>query len=268
MKALAFAARHTMPEMIETCTYLSTKYTCWTAHEDTGLLWVYGYWQGCVDAGEDALTLRIDIADAVKGTLYTDFFSDSDHATDWARKSTSGAAAIVLGDHGSRAMIAEGSKGQPSVAKSSGEAELKAVDEIVKSIETAPSTELEIELFRAAAPKTKAAVGTVTRIAYPVSLLMSWMLHGRPVQIRVRYLNVDASVAISVTLAGSSRQLAYITKSMAVDLLWIQNNLNKFALQLKKVASKQNASDLLTKAVTREVLRALLPLIGRGPRLA
>ena len=69
----------------------------------------------------------------------------------------------------------EGSKGQPGVAKSSGDAEVKAVDEILKAYEAEPTTELELELMRSAAPKSKAAVACVTRIIYPVSQLLEWL---------------------------------------------------------------------------------------------
>ena len=79
--AMAFAARHTLPELIEPATFLSTKYNDWKAPEDSALLWSYGYWLSCLDNETDALTLTIRIEDAKAGTLYHDFFSDADHAS-------------------------------------------------------------------------------------------------------------------------------------------------------------------------------------------
>ena len=97
-----------------------------------------------VDRNENALTLTIVKQDAIEDCLVQDFYSDSDHASAWSRKSTSGAANTVEGRHGTIALVAEGSKGQPSVAKSSGEAEMKGVDEVMKAIadtDTGPKQE-------------------------------------------------------------------------------------------------------------------------------
>ena len=104
-------------------------------------------------------------------------------------------------------MLTEGSKGQPGVAKSSGDAEVKAVDEILKAYEAEPTTELEAELMRATAPRTKAAVSCVTRIVYPVTQLLDWQQQGRVICIKSRFLHVDASVALSVASTGHSKAL-------------------------------------------------------------
>ena len=171
---------------------------------------------------------------------------------------------MVVGEKSTCALVAEGSKGQPSVGKSSGETELKAIDEIVKLLTNEPTTELEVQLFKAAAPKTKAAVGTVTRIGYPVLALLQWLTENRSVNIDSRYMHVDASVAIAVTQAGSSKALAYITKTQAVDLRFLDENLRLFGFRLRKCSTKVNTSDIFTKAVSAATLRDMLPLIGRG----
>ena len=271
--AMAFAARHTVPELIEPSTFLSTKYNAWTAHEDNALLWSYGYWLTILDNEADALTLTVGIEDAKAGTLYHDFYSDADHASTWTRRSTSGANSIVVGEERrgvevTRALLTEGSKGQPGIAKSSGDAEVKAIDEILKAYNAEPTTELELELMRSAAPKSKAAVSCVTRIIYPVSQLIDWMQEGRTVVIRSRYLHVDASVAISVANSGSSRNLAYLAKSQCVDLRWLHDSIGNYGILLRKVASARNTSDVFTKAVTRAVLEKILPMLGRGARYA
>jgi hypothetical protein len=167
-----------------------------------------------------------------------------------------------------KALLTEGSKGQPGVAKSSGDAEVKAVDEILKAYEAEPTTELELELMRSAAPKSKAAVSCVTRIIYPVSQLLEWLQEGRTVVIKSRYLHVDASVALSVANTGSSKNLAYLAKSQSVDLWWLHVSICNFGILLKKVPSSKNTSDIFTKAVAKSVLEKILPLIGRGARFA
>ena len=150
-----------------------------------------------IERNENALTLSIAKQDAVVNCLVQDFYSDSDHASAWSRKSTSGAAHTVEGRHGTIALVAEGSKGQPSVAKSSGEAEMKGVDEVMKAIADEPTTEVEATLIRLTAPKSKAAVGGVARIAYPTMDLLGWLSDGRGTRIEPRYLHIDASVALT-----------------------------------------------------------------------
>ena len=101
---------------------------------------------------------------------------------------------------------------------------MKGVDEVMKAIADEPTTQLEASLIRLTAPKSKAAVGGITRIAYPTMALIEWLYEGRNIRINPRYLHIDASVALTITIAGESRALAYISKTMAVDILWLNGN--------------------------------------------
>ena len=155
---------------------------------------------------------------------------------------------MLDGKHGTKGLLDYGCKFQPSVSKSSGESETVAVDQVAKALNEDEPTKLEIELINRSADKMKATVAVCQRLIAPIGELIEWVCNDRYV-IKSETLFIDASVAVSIAISGNSRALQYVRKTQAVDVV--------------KVDTSLNISDLWTKAVTRATLIVLLKLIGR-----
>ena len=75
---------------------------------------------------------------------------------------------------------------------------------------------------------------------------------------------VDASVAISAGLRGESEVYGLISKSQVVDLAFMRDAIKVLKLDLIKVPSALNISDLWTKCVSQQTLAELTSLAGRS----
>ena len=102
----------------------------------------------------------------------------------------------------------------------------------------------------------------MARVAYPVDSLAAWIGAGRHLLCSGR-IYVDASVCESVSAAGESRNMTYLTKSRAVDVLWLRDVLRHLHLVVVRIPSARNLADILTKAISRKVLEELVPILGR-----
>ena len=67
----------------------------------------------------------------------------------------------------------------------------------------------------------------IARVAYPVDSLAEWIAKDRHALNSGR-VYVDASVCESVSAAGESRNMTYLTKSQGVDLLWLRDVLRVY----------------------------------------
>ena len=262
VSACMYAGRHTMPELVEPCNFLSCFFNDWCIMQDAGLLQLFGYWKTYLECNNDTLEIRICVQDAKERTIVNNYFSDADHASNFARKSTSAGAAMLEGKYGTKGLLDYGCKLQPSASKSSGESETVAVDQVAKALNEDEPTKLEIELINRSADKMKATVAVCQRLIAPIGELIEWVCNDRYV-IRSETLYIDASVAVSIAISGNSRALQYVRKTQAVDVAWMHSCLVHLGVQPKKVDTSLNISDLWTKAVTRATLIVLLQLIGR-----
>ena len=102
----------------------------------------------------------------------------------------------------------------------------------------------------------------VARVACPLNDLAAWLGADR-FQLITGRVYVDATVCQAVAASGESKALAHISKSQAVDLLWLRDVSRHLGLLILKVESERNVADILTKAVSRKVLEHLLPILGR-----
>ena len=264
ISAAMFCARHSIVEMLEPLNHMMTLVgPDWSLTADSALIHTYGYWAMLLDHGDTGLALTIGHEDVRQKKNKYNFYCDSDHASEYARKSTSGAAGIYEGGNHSRALSDCGCKQQPSVARSSGESESGAVDQLAKSIVGLDEpTQLELEMINRCADKAKAAANCCARVGYPVIDLIEWLTKNRTT-IVVDTLYLDASVAVSVCTSGESKLLGYIKKTQAVDLLWLRDILRHLGLTPTKIGTERNVADMWTKAISRATLEKLLPLIGR-----
>jgi hypothetical protein len=109
------------------------------------------------------------------------------------------------------------------------------------------------------------------RTAFPVLQLLEFLtkdLKGddgrRRLTIKNEGIFVDASVAISAGLRGESEVYGLISKSQAVDLAFMRDAIKVLKLDLVKVPSALNISDLWTKCVSQHTLAELTSLAGRS----
>ena len=123
LSAAAYAARHSLPEMLESIGFLTIFVTQWTQHQDIGLCQLYGHWEFLIENDDTYLVMTIAKEDIQKQTLEIQIFSDSDHASVFGRRSTGANATLFTGEGGSKGLVDFGSKVQHSVTRSSGEAE-------------------------------------------------------------------------------------------------------------------------------------------------
>jgi hypothetical protein len=269
ISAAAYAARHSMAEMLEPINWLSRYVNDWHSNADAGLIQVYAYWWECIQNDNVTLTMTIDRDDAVRRRIGLSFYCDSDHASELSRKSTGASAALLQGPN-TTALLDYSSKAQPSVSRSSGEAESGGLHELVQSLSSQPLTKIERELIEASADKVKQAGITCQRSAYPLMHLVEFLCKDLSnderrtrAEIKANGIYVDASVAISAATRGESEVFGLISKTQAVDLLFLHDALQVMRLELIKIDSALNISDLWTKCVSQKVLETLCKLIGR-----
>jgi len=282
ISAAAWPARCTMPELTESVHFLQTRWNHWSGKEDSSLIIVYSYWHTMLL--EENLTLSLDVHESDlrdKITFAEEYFSDSDHASQTNRKSTSGATVAARGDL-SIALVDWGTKQQPSAARSSGEAEVRAVHDVVTGITGTPTTPdeerlaaimtaRELEDLPDAADKFKAAASSIGRVLSPAQSVQEWITvsqkHGYKRLIlspeRNHTLWVDATVAKAVIVSRISRIMCYLRKSMAVDIAFLADIISTHDIKIKKIDTKENLADLFTKPVSESTLRHLMSLINR-----
>ena len=88
ISAAAYAARHTMPEMLEALGRMSRHVNEWSVDHDASLMHSFGYWKGAIERDDVYLILRVTKEDSIRNNLSIDIYSDADHASDFSRRST------------------------------------------------------------------------------------------------------------------------------------------------------------------------------------
>ena len=93
-----------------------------------------------------------------------------------------------------------------------------------------------------------------------VALGIKRMLEDRGVNITVR-VSTDASAAKGIT----ARRGAGKIRRIEVSQLWVQDKARKSEVIMRKVSTKENIADSLTKHVTQDVLNYHLAATGQQP---
>ena len=259
LSAAAYAARYSLPELLEPIGFLSRFVTEWTQNQDLGLCQLYGHWNMLLDSDDTYLTITVVQSD----DLEVQIFSDSDHASEFSRRSTGANGTMLSGPKGTKGLLDYGSKVQHSVSRSSGEAETKQLGETLKGLADAGVNTDEVELVMRAANKVKAAAEVTQRTCYPIIDLFAWCTKNLDLCITIENLYVDATVAKAVSINGSSKTLEIVKKTEAVDLLNLKDNLTALGLRCQHCSTHHNIADLWTKSVSSDTLKVLKNLIGR-----
>ena len=120
-------ARMCAPGMLQSCSALARRFTDWTNDEDRRLLHLLAHWK---HHATDELELRFGYDEEYDFHVY----NDSDHASDpFTRRSTTGAVIMLSGDL-TRANLDNVCKQQPRIARSSGDAETRGIDQTLHEL--------------------------------------------------------------------------------------------------------------------------------------
>ena len=140
-------------------------------------------------------------------------------------------------------------KQQPRIARSSGDAEARGIDGVVRELlrDTNHHTD-----------QTHAATYALSQKGVPILE----MLEDLGFAITRRSIHVDAAVALTAATRGHSKIMQYLSKTQGVDLGWLAETIADLDFHLTKVDTKDNLSDIFTKGVTNDVLTRLLPRFG------
>ena len=235
-------ARMCAPAMIQPCSALARRFDDWSHDEDRRLLHALAYWK---THAEDELTLSIGYND----TYSLDIYVDSDHASDhFTRRSTTGAA-IMLSGKQTTVNLDNVCKQQTRIARSSGDAESRGIDTVVRSLLIDANANTDI---------THATVHSLAQKGVPILE----MLEDLGFTISSKSIHVDAAVALTAATRGHSKVMQYLSKTQGVDLGWLAETISDLDFKLTKVNTADNLSDIFTKGVTAEVLARLLPHFG------
>ena len=206
--SLLHLARASRPDISCAVARLARSADKWQVKDDKALEQLIGY-IGATSG--HALQSRVDALD-YKAGLWLDLWVDADHAGEPSRRSTSGWLLVLRGEHGTHVPIDWASRGQPVVARSSGEAETVALHDALRGV---------VGVNRGLCASGIPAVDFLER-----SL-------GRPVPLRVL---VDATVCKAAAEKGSSTRMRYIRKTQQVDLFWLRDVVQAVGVKLVKVA--------------------------------
>ena len=147
---------------------------------------------------------------------------------------------MVRGSHGTSAAIDWASRKQAAVARSSGEAETKALFDAIKAMVGEEEGEIREASGRAVGVNRALCSGGIPAMDFLEKAL------GRTVPLRVL---VDATVCKAAAEKGTSRQMKYLSKTQCVDLFWLRDAVRNVPLELIKVKSDDNVADVLTKSL-------------------
>ena len=235
-------ARMCAPGMLQPCSALARRFTDWTNDEDRRLLHLLAYWK---HHATDELELRFGYDEEYDFHVY----NDSDYASDpFTRRSTTGAVIMLSGDL-TRANLDNVCKQQPRIARSSGDAETRGIDQTLHELLGLAEEHTDI---------THATSYVLAKTGVP----MLEMLEDLGFRIRNKTIFTDAAVALTATTRGHSKIMKYLSKTGGVDLGWLAETIADLGFALEKVGTADNLSDLHTKGVSREVLERLLPRLG------
>ena len=250
--ALMCVVRASRPDAAHAVNRLARNVHEWARTDDADLAHVMGYLRA-TQAHE--LEMVFDVRDR-KGNLWLELYVDADHAGEDDRRSTGGWVLMLRGQHGTSAAIDWASRKQAAVARSSGEAETKALHDAVRSMVREEEDENKEASGRAVGVNRALCSGGIPAMDFLEKAL------GRTVPLKVF---VDATVCKAAAEKGTSRQMKYLSKTQCVDLFWLRDTVHNAPLELVKVESDDNVADILTKPLPGQRTAMLRGLMGVCP---
>ena len=239
--AALYGARMVHVQMLHGVSSLTQRFNSWGSDEDRRLLHVLGFWKA---HAADRLECVVGYDDALDAKIY----SDTDHGSDiFTRRSTTGGVLMYEGDV-TRVNIANISRMQPKVSRSSGEAETVGVSEVVQTL---------LDEHEQIVEDVGGSSQTMAKLI-PLLALAEEM----DIEFANKRLLVDASTALTAVTKGYSKVMAYMGKTQGINLAFLSETIRDLQFVIEKVASSANIADLHTKAVTAAVLQELTPRIG------
>ena len=184
--------------------------------------------------------MAVDVRDR-KEDLWLELWVDADHAGDDDRKSTGGWALLLRGGHGTKVTLDWASKKQRVVARSSGEAETKALDDALRDMHSTSRADLLYAAGMAVGVNRALSAGRIPAVDFFEKAL------GRSAPLRVY---VDAAVCKAAAEKGTSKQMRYLPKTQGVDLFWLRDVVQAVPVDLRKATSAENVADIMTKPLT------------------
>jgi len=241
--AMQHTARCTHPELLQPCQSLATRRTTRTDADDLRLAHAFGYLKR---HGSEPFVMTVHYWEKLTAVTYV----DSDHGScRYSRRSTSGLAVTLEGDTTMAAVLCR-AKMHTHVSRSSGEGEVKGVDDALEGM----------NVFYEQADHVH---GIARHLAQKgINLLDQIETMGLTSE---RVMLTDATVALLACEKGRAKVLSYLNKTLGIDLEWVRETLETLNMPLRKVPSELNLADLMTKAVTRGVLRKLLNIMRSSP---
>ena len=140
-------------------------------------------------------------------------------------------------------------KQQTRIARSSGDAESRGIDTVVRSLLIDANANTDI---------THATVHSLAQKGVPILEMLEDLVF----TISSKSIHVDAAVALTAATRGHSKVMQYLSKTQGADLGWLAETISDLDFKLTKVNTADNLSDIFTKGVTAEVLARLLPQFG------
>jgi hypothetical protein len=227
---LLYVCRGTRPDVSLSVCCLSRRLHKWRRIDDKRLNQVMSYLATYPDLGVCYVHMAKD-----EGELFCELWSDTDHGGDLpTAKSTSGAALLCVGHHGSKALVEWSSKLQDYVALSSGEAELVGV------------------------------VHGLRRVGLPGQLILEELMSDRQDGLHLTVC-IDNSAAETVARTGQTKEMKYLRKTQRISESWAQEQLfasGRKDRSTKLVGTKENRADLFTKSLDRDTHWKFVELLG------
>ena len=212
---LLWLARGTRPDLAHAVQRLSTRIHGWTCEEDQALYHIMQYLKGTVNR---SLWYDIEPADRANGTLYLHGRADSDHGGEaTSARSTSGWRLALEGPE-SFALLDWGSRRQGGTAKSTPEAELLAIGDL---------------MTRSLAP-----VGEAISQAWGVLLFEA--------------AETDNDAALADVRSGHSKKMAYMRHYQKLSIGLVHDYFDEEHRELGRVDTQANDSDMFTKPLDIE----------------
>lgn len=232
-----YAVRATRPDAAFSVNKLARSVSSWGETNDFDLEQLVSYFNATKDIG---LEMYADVRDR-KEEVKLELWTDADHAGSEDRKSTGGWVLRLTGPNGTNILLDWGSKSQPVVARSSGEAETVALRDAV--------------LYNASANRALCAGGLPAQDFFEKVLGRTIPLH----------IYVDATTCKRAAEKGVSKQMRYLSKTQQVDLFWLRDVVSLPDIHLEKVNTHDNIADIMTKPLDTSKLRKHRLSLGLHP---
>ena len=212
---LLWLARGTRPDIAHAVQRLSTRVSKWSCEEDKALYHLMQYLKGSVNR---SIWYSIDPEEVARGTVVLHGRADSDHAGEaTSARSTSGWRLALEGTR-TFALLDWGSRRQGGTAKSTPEAELLAIGDLIT--------------------RSLAPVGEAISQAWGRQLFEA--------------AETDNDAALTDVLSGHSKKMAYVRHYQKLSIGLVHDYFDEENREIGRVDTTDNDSDMFTKPLDVE----------------